>query len=63
MYGQGSGTPGGAGPAVLGASAAMLPVTGGNPVLMVLTAAVVAVVASVVLTSIARMVSKNAHQA
>jgi hypothetical protein len=61
MYGQGSGTPGG--PAVLGAGAAILPATGGNPVLMVLTAAVIAVGAAIVLTSIARVASKKAHQA
>jgi hypothetical protein len=61
MYGQGSGNPGG--PVVLGAGAATLPVTGGNPVLMVLTAAVVAVIATVVLSTIARVASKKAYKA
>jgi hypothetical protein len=42
---------------------AVLPATGGNPALMVLAAAVIAVSAAIVLSSVARVASKKAHKA
>jgi hypothetical protein len=56
MYGRGSGS---VGPVVAGAGTAVLPVTGGNPVLMVLAAAVIAVGGAIVLSSLARFVASK----